>query len=116
MKIIAVYPGEEPRVEEINKSLESLQGFVGGYIEAIYPFEDEVAVVCNEEGKIINLPANRPLKDENGNVYDIIHGPFFICGLGKQNFTNIPEKFINKYMELFKEPIPLEDDEPRMGM
>ena len=39
-------------VKEIDSDLKSLQHEVGGYIEAIYPYEDPVALVCNEEGKL----------------------------------------------------------------
>ena len=51
MKILIVEPGKHPYEAEINCSLESLQKTVGGYIEAIYPFEDMVALVCDEESK-----------------------------------------------------------------
>ena len=50
-------------VKEIDGNLESMQEIVGGYIEAIYPFDDPIALVCNDEGKI-----NRPPTEENFNV------------------------------------------------
>ena len=46
-------------MKEIDSDLESLQHEVGGYIEAMYPDEDPVALVCNEEGKLEGLPLNR---------------------------------------------------------
>ena len=53
---------------------------VGGYIQAISPFEDdELALICNEEGKLLGLPFNRALVDEVGRVYDVVVGPFFLC-------------------------------------
>ena len=48
MKILIVEPGKHPYEAEINSSLESLQKTVGGYIEAIYPFEDMVADYIRE--------------------------------------------------------------------
>ena len=45
--VLIVEPGKEPYVKEIDSGLESLQHEVGGYIEAIYPYEDPVALVCN---------------------------------------------------------------------
>ena len=52
----------------------SLQHEVGGYIEAIYPYEDPVALVCNEEGKLEGLPLNRAPRDEDGDIYDVVAG------------------------------------------
>ena len=56
----------------IQKFAESLQHEVGGYIEAIYPCEDPVALVCNEEGKLEGLPLNRALRDEDGDIYSFL--------------------------------------------
>ena len=64
MKVLAVEPGKVPYETEIEGGLESLQKAVGGSIEAVYPYEDPVAVICNEEGKLIGLPTNRALKDQ----------------------------------------------------
>lgn len=61
MKVLAVEPGKVPYETEIEGGLESLQQAVGGSIEAVYPYEDPVAVICNEEGKLIGLPTNRAL-------------------------------------------------------
>jgi len=32
----------------------------------------EVALICNDEGKLQGLPLNRGLRDERGELYDII--------------------------------------------
>lgn len=50
--VLVVEPGKTPYVKEIDSGLVSLQSEVGGWIEAVYPFEDPVAIVCNEEGKL----------------------------------------------------------------
>lgn len=47
MKVIIVKPFTQPYTKEIKGDLESMQAVVGGYIQAIYPFDDEVALVCN---------------------------------------------------------------------
>lgn len=85
-------------------SLESMQKFVGGTVQAIYPFDDPVAIVCNEEGKLIGLEYNRALRDEDGAVYDIICGPFFVCGLGADDFVSLPEQLIEAYAKRFAHP------------
>jgi len=48
----------------INGDLNSLQQVVGGYIEAVYPYDDPVAIVCHEEGKLIGLPRTTTLSQE----------------------------------------------------
>ena len=70
--VLIVEPGKEPYVKEIDSNLKSLQHEVGGYIEAIYPYEDPVALVCNEEGKLEGLPLNRALRDEDGDIYGFL--------------------------------------------
>ena len=52
MTVVACYPGKTAQVIEIDGSLESMQQFVGGYLQAVYPFDDPVAIICNEEGKL----------------------------------------------------------------
>ena len=57
-----------------------MQHEVGGHIEAIYPYEDPVALVCNEEGKLEGLPLIRALRDEDGDIYDVVAGTFMVVG------------------------------------
>ena len=104
MTVLAVLPGKAPERMELNGSLESMQEFVSGTIQAVYPFLDPVAIVCNDDGKLMGLEHNRALRDEDGNVYDILCGPFFICGLGEEHFTSLPEELIEKYTRLFQHP------------
>ena len=104
MEVLLVEPGEEARIAEIGSDLKSLQTAVGGWIEAIQPFDDPVALVCNDEGKIMQMPLNRALRGEDGKIYDAIAGPFFICGLGEDNFCSLPKELQAKYMEKFRWP------------
>ena len=48
MRILLVEPGKVPRPTEIGDGLESMQVVVGGSIQAVYPFEEPVALVCND--------------------------------------------------------------------
>ena len=79
MKVLVVEPMKKCYTKEIN-GLEEMQALVGGYIQAIYPFPDKAAVVCNEEGKNLGLPFNRPLFDEN-HLRHIFCGGFRCRGL-----------------------------------
>lgn len=82
MKILVVEPGQIPYETEILQSLGAMQALVGGTIQAVYPFPESVALVCNDEGKMLGLPLNRTLCDwETGEPYDIVAGTFFSAAL-----------------------------------
>ena len=81
--------------------LEEMQQLVGGYIQAVYPFDDPIALVMNEEGKLLGLPYNRPLFGEDGKPYDLICGTFFVAGVGEENFISLTDRQIRKYREIY---------------
>ena len=103
MKVIIVKPFTQPYTEEIKGDLKSMQAVVGGYIQAIYPFDDEVALVCNEEGKINGLMPNRYLLNRNNGILDFICGDFFLCyaPCDSENFESMPDNLIDKYIAKF---------------
>ena len=102
--VIAVEPGKKPYVQEIPNGLEFLQREVGGDIQAISPYTDAVSIICAEEGKLMGMPFNRALRDEDGHIYDVLVGKFLIVGLGEETFTSIPEELIPKYSQVFETP------------
>lgn len=104
MTILAVMPGKKPMKMELEGSLEAMQKLVGGAIQAIYPFDDPVAIVCNEEGKLMRLEYNRALRDETGAIHDILCGPFFVYGLGEDDFVSLPDNLMETYYKLFERP------------
>jgi len=104
MRVLMVEPKKEPYETDIEHSLESMQKVVGGDIQAVYPYNDPVALVCNDNGKIEGLPLNRALKDGSGKIYDIVAGTFFIVGLSEDDFTDLSPEFMEKYRELFQRP------------
>lgn len=98
MNVLIVEPGKHPRLADIDDSLESLQKTVGGYIEAIYPFEDEITIICDEESKLkSDTEWNRLLPE----THDVIKGTFIIAGLGEENFTDITPELAEKYKQRF---------------
>lgn len=102
--VLVVEPRKEPYVKEIDPGLHSLQAEVGGDIGATYPFSDPVVLVCNDEGKLIGLDLNRGLRDENGELYDIMAGTFLVVGLGEEDFASLSPELAQKYMEHFRQP------------
>lgn len=99
MKVLIVEPGKYPRRAEIDGGLQSMQEIVGGLIQPIYPWEDCVALVCNDEGKLMGLPLNRSLEN-----YDIIAGTFLICGVGQEDFCSLTDAQMERYEAMFKMP------------
>ena len=80
LSVLKIAPGQYPQQVEIDNNLKALQEAVGGTIAAVYPFADPVAIICNDDGKLMGLPLNRALRDENGEMYDAIAGDFLKLG------------------------------------
>ena len=104
MNVLMVEPGKAPYEMQIGDDLQSMQALVGGYIQAVYPFEQPVALVCCESGKLDGLPLNRALRDADGDIYDIVAGNFFIVGLGESDFTDLPRELAGQFAEQFRQP------------
>ena len=106
MQVIVVEPKKKPMVRDIGSDLESMQKIVGGSIEAVYPFDEPVALICNEEGKLLNLPLNRALRDGKGPAYDIISGTFLVCAAppDSDRFAGLTDQQVKTYMEWFAMP------------
>lgn len=102
LHVLIVEPLKAPYPADIPHTLSSMQDVVGGTIQAVYPFDDAVAVVCNDDGKLIGLQPNRILRDEYGSPYDYLAGTFFVCGLGDEDFASLPPDMEKKYRELFR--------------
>ncbi len=97
MKVLIVEPGIVPYEKEIN-GLKEMQAVVGGSIQAIYPFSERLAVVCNEEGLINDLPFNRSVPGGYGGVF----GTFFVCGVGEEDFCSLTSAQMETYKKHFQ--------------
>lgn len=125
MDVLLVKPGMYPQAVQIGSELEDLQKAVGGDIEAVYPFNEEVALVVNDEGKINGSELNRALRDDNGQIYDIIAGDFLVVGLGEEDFASLSPELMEQFEKEFHQPemfvrmgrsvmaLPLPDDKVR---
>lgn len=115
MKVVFCEPLHPPKVIELEKELEAMQKAVDGYIQAIYPFKDsDVALVCNDEGKLNGSEPNRILwyKDlhpnlynpNNSEIFDVIYGSFFICAAPEdsESFESLSEQEIATYSKMFE--------------
>lgn len=78
----------------ISNSLENLQRFVNGYIEAV-PVSENIVMICNEEGKLRGMDPNFKW------LGDVIVGPVIFCGVSGEEFADMPLEF-GVFKELFE--------------
>ena len=116
IKVLMVEPGKAPTVTTLKNELRSLQEAVSigaehvGYIEII-GIDDDVCILCNEEGKLINLEPNRRF------YQDILRGVFYVTGEDSDgNLTSLPEKYIEYYSKYFATPEKLSADDVDKAM
>ena len=107
LTVLVVEPMKRPYAAQVPDRLEDLQALVGGDIEAVYPFDEPVALVCHSEGKLLGLPPNRVLTDEHGVPYDLVCGTFFLVGVGEERFTSLTEEQIRHYQDKYSREMAL---------
>ena len=108
IEVVKVSPQKPAEIVKIENTLEGLQKAVSieapyiGLIEIIQPDNEEdwqICLLCNEEGKILNLPPNRRI----GN--DIICGTFYITSQDRfGNLASLNETQKQKYLKRFAKP------------
>ncbi len=104
MDVLLIRPNMYPQPVQIGCELEDLQKTVGGDIQAVYPYEDPVALIMDEEAKLTGKDLNRALRDEDGDMYDIVAGDFLVVGLGEDDFCSLTPEQMKKYEEHFHQP------------
>ena len=97
MTVLVVEPGYAPYEKTIPNTLEAKQELVGGLITAIYPYEEMVAIVANDEGILLNMEFNRSVEGGYGGVF----GSFFVCGLTEDDFCSLPPDQIERFKKKF---------------
>ena len=104
MDALLVKPNMFPQPVQIGCELEDLQDIVGGDIEAISPFNEPVALIMDENGKMSGKEWNRALRDEHGKIYDIVAGDFLVVGLGEEDFCSLSPDMMRRFEEHFHQP------------
>lgn len=97
MTVLMVEPGYAPYEKTIPNTLEAKQELVGGLITAIYPYEEMVAIVANDEGILLNMEFNRSVEGGYGGVF----GSFFVCGLTEDDFCSLPPDQMERFKKKF---------------
>lgn len=102
LKAIVIEPGCDPEVVEMDTSLKSMQKAVGGWLEAVYGYDDDgdmvAAFFCNEEGKLLGLPVNVAATHlwhgmSQYAISDMLCGPVVVLGPPDENGdeTSVPD-------------------------
>ena len=97
MTVLMVEPGYAPYEKTIPNTLEAKQELVGGLITAIYPYEEMVAIVANDEGILLNMEFNRSVEGGYGGVF----GSLFVCGLTEDDFCSLPPDQMERFKKKF---------------
>ena len=100
IRVLKVEPGRLPEEITMPNTLEAFQAAVGGYIEVLDLGGDAV-LVCNEEGKLAGLPANRRV------CGDTIAGTFLIAGSSDGEFCSLSDEDAAHYAKEFEQPMPV---------
>ena len=113
IRVVICRPDEHAEVAEIEENLRSMQAVVGGLIQEFFPFHsdtdpryDDVALIVNEEGKLMRMPPSRAVFDEDGHIQDVIAGPFFICyaPVESETFMSLPDDLTEEMRRKFDKP------------
>ena len=96
MNVLVVEPGMAPYEKEVN-GLKEMQATVGGLITVIYPYEEQVAIVSNDESILEGMPFNRSVEGGYGGIF----GTFFVCGLGEEDFCSLPPEQMERFKKKF---------------
>lgn len=106
IRVVLVEPGKQARIADIEASLEGYYRAIGAdTIQAAYPFEEEVCIICDDEGKLTGRQLNRALRyEDTKEIYDIVAGTFFVCSCKETRYTSLSTDQQRRYLEQFKWP------------
>lgn len=77
-------PGEKWQRREVDNTLRTFQGLVGGHIETVTVTPDRLVLIVNEEGKLQELPENVLFRN------DWLVGTVVAVGVAGEDFASCP--------------------------
>lgn len=99
MKILLIRDKANPVLRCVPHDLYIFQQLVGGRIEVVEPFDDDIVLVCDESGRNNGKAVNRVINDHMD-----ICGDFFLCGHDNEGLSDIPIELLEKYYTRFRLP------------
>ena len=95
IKVVYKEPGKSAEVRTIENDLHVLQELVGGWIQMVN-IQSDVALICNEEGKLLDLQPNVYVHG----IGDVVVGPIVFAGVDGEDLTDLPEYELHLYMRI----------------
>lgn len=104
--VVVAEPGKKAEVRTIPANWKAISKIVGGPIEHTWPFSDDTAVLCNEEGKLTGLQPNRIIYAEDGTPIDVYCGTIVCIGARAEDddFSSLTELEAVLYLMLYGDP------------
>lgn len=99
MRVMMIRINQNPQIISIEHDLKTFQALVGGMIEVVEPFQDDVVIVCDENGRSTGKPINRTINEKMD-----ICGDFFLCGQDDDALADFPLEKVFKYNAMFHLP------------
>ena len=115
IRILALPVDREPYITNIENSLRNMQRFVGGYIETVTVLKNpQVILICGEEGLLKGRAWNPSIPDlgKYGGWMPEIVGDCFLCGVDREGFADLPDKWKDVLLKLTKEAYRENMEEP----
>ncbi len=101
MRAVLVEPYKAAQIVDVDPSYESITGIIGGYIESAYHWPEHVVLLCNEEGKKLDLPISRILLNEDGGFIDTLSGNLLIVAEKDEDYAGLTEKQAAHFKRVF---------------
>ena len=99
MRVMMIRVNQNPQIITIKHDLKTFQALVGGMIEVVEPFQDDVVIVCDESGRSAGKPINRTINEKMD-----ICGDFFLCGQSGEDLADFPMEKAFTYNAMFHLP------------
>lgn len=84
INVMVKEPGDKWQRREVDNTLRTFQGLVGGHIETVTVTTDRLVLIVNEEGKLQELPENVLFRN------DWLVGTVVAVGVAGEDFASCP--------------------------
>ena len=103
IKVLLVEPFNKPKIITIENNYQAISEIICGDVDEYMPFEDDVALICNADGKRLSLSASHIVTDTETGKTELIYGSFILVGTSEfdDEYHLLDDNLINKYMDLF---------------
>ena len=103
IKVLIVEPFDQPKIITIENNYQAISEIICGDADEYMPFEDDVVLLCNADGKRLSLSASHTVTDTETGKTELIYGSFILVGTSEfdTEYNSLDDDLIDKYMDLF---------------